>query len=280
MIYLIYNSHIKTDNYNNNVNSLFEELKNYGKCEKMPSSRIYFGSRFDLTETHGIVFWDKDISLLRYLKNIPTINSVESLTLCDDKGFSLQAFYENKVPVPKSMIVPEHFALPAEEEILITIEKEFTYPLILKERSSSYGMGINMIKNRTELVKLLNCDKKFIVQEYIENKPFYDIRVYIVGDKVLGGIKRINEKFFITNIEKGGRPAPHELNDDEKALALAAKKACRADVCGVDIIYKKGKPLVLEVNACAGFTAFDKISGLSVEKEIAKFAARKFKLID
>ena len=277
MITIIFNSHIKSENYNKTIDLLKEAISKRTECKAIPSSLLYFGDRFVFPETDGVLFWDKDKTLIKYIA-APTVNSDEALTVCDDKGFTLERLYKNNIPVPKSYIVPEKFYLEANREIYETIKNNFTYPYILKERCSSYGMGVFKINSEKELKEKLKSERKFIVQEFIENKPAFDIRAYIVGNKVIGGFKRINENNFLTNCEKGAREEPYTVSKEEKEIALKSAKACKAEICGVDIIYKGKSPLVLEVNACAGFIALNKAAGIKSEEIIADYLLKKFKI--
>lgn len=277
MITIIFNNHIKSENYNKTINLLEEAISKRTECKTIPSSSLYFGDSFVFPESDGVLFWDKDKALIKYIP-VPTVNSDKALTICDDKAFTLERLYKNNIPVPKSYIIPEKFYLEADFKIYETIKNNFSYPYILKERCSSYGMGVFKIDSEKELKEKMKSERKYLVQEFIENKPAFDIRIYVVGNKVIGGFKRINENNFLTNCERGARTEHHNVSKEEKNIALKSAKACNAEICGVDIIYKKNRPLVLEVNACAGFIALNKTADIKTEEIIADYLLKKFKI--
>ncbi|HWS40009.1 MAG TPA: 30S ribosomal protein S6--L-glutamate ligase, partial [Arenimonas sp.] len=57
----------------------------------------------------------------------------------------------------------------------------------------------------------------------------------------------------------------------EQQLAIQATTLLGLDVAGVDIIYGKNGPLLLEVNACPGFEALERVSGLNVAEKMLDF---------
>ncbi|MFP3648624.1 RimK family alpha-L-glutamate ligase, partial [Paraburkholderia sp. SIMBA_054] len=79
-----------------------------------------------------------------------------------------------------------------------------------------------------------------------------DIRVNIVGGKVVAAMKRQSDTDFRANITNGGRAFPVELTPEQQQLAIDAAEAVGAVFAGVDLLYgPNGQTLVCEVNAAA-----------------------------
>ena len=63
------------------------------------------------------------------------------------------------------------------------------FPVIIKPSDGSKGRDIKIIKNKIELKKILaKTSEDFLIQEYLKIK--WDLRVFVVNGKALGGIKR------------------------------------------------------------------------------------------
>ena len=111
-----------------------------------------------------------------------------------------------------------------------------------------YGMEVNLL-----------------VQEFIEEAGGSDIRAFVVGDKVVGAMKRQGaEGDFRSNLHQGGSATAHKLSRKEKTVALAAAKAMGLGVCGVDMIPSKRGPLVMEVNSSPGLEGIEKSTGIDI----------------
>lgn len=155
--------------------------------------------------------------------------------------------------------------------------KQFKYPLILK---GSQG------DRRTQVFKFFSDDswekgwetftwreknegQRYMLQEYIENKE--DYRVMVVGNKVLGVMKRATgENERLKNVF-----TKTELPDDVLEKAVKAAKVCEIEIAGVDVVFKEGtkEPYFWEVNRAPNYDRFVEVTGVDVAGEIIKYLA-------
>jgi RimK family alpha-L-glutamate ligase len=164
----------------------------------------------------------------------------------------------------------------------------FDFPVILKGSGGDRGTRVYKADNLGELEKLVRDLRKseteegrrYMLQEYIENKG--DYRVLILGEKVLGVMKRFrkNRKDFRNNFSMGGEVEVAELPVEIKKMAVEAAKVCGLMVAGVDVMPKNNDTelsnkrkdyVVLEVNKGPQFRGFMKATGIDVPAEIVKF---------
>ncbi len=158
-----------------------------------------------------------------------------------------------------------------------TIAQKLGFPLIIKEENAAKGEGIYLLKNFKEaelLFKKINC-ASVLIQEYIPSN--FDIRVLVLGGRILGAIKRTAKKGeFRSNIAQGGTAEIYSLNSELKKLAILAAKASDNEFAGVDImIDSKNKPYILESNRAPQFAGFEKATGINVAQEIVKYIEKK-----
>lgn len=157
------------------------------------------------------------------------------------------------------------------------ISKKINFPIIAKPIVGSKGRGVQKIDTQEELDKfnIIEDNDKFFFQEYIPIT--YDIRVFVVGDKVLGAMKRFVQKDdFRSNASLGSEVEKMELTEELKKIALEATKAYKYEVAGVDIVIHDGKEYVLEVNNAPQWMAFKKVVGINPAEEIIKYAIKKY----
>jgi len=99
-----------------------------------------------------------------------------------------------------------------------------------------------------------------------------DVRIYVVGDEALGGMRRhAADGDWRTNVARGGRvrDATPTLPDRAFRIAREATAELGLDVAGVDLIEGADGWRVLEVNVTAGFKGFFSATGVSPAPHIA-----------
>jgi len=91
-----------------------------------------------------------------------------------------------------------------------------------------------------------------------------DIRVFVLGQRVLGAIER-RSPGWRTNLARGGTARAIELPDEWGALALRAAAAVGAEYAGVDLLPSRdGQVYLIEVNGIPGWQGFQEATGLDV----------------
>ena len=225
-----------------------------------------------------VLFWDKDIKLAKYIENcgIRVFNSSYSIRICDDKSLTY-LYLLDVVRQPKTIFSPliYYHSLADDDEFINLAISKLKFPFIFKECFGSFGKQVYLINSKNELVeKIRNAGNfPFIMQEYIKESYGKDLRVYVVGDKIVGAIKRENiNGDFRANIEIGGKAYKYDLNSEEKDMALKVAKHLKLDFCGVDILFgKDNTPILCEVNSNAYFLGMNNSLNIKVEDEIIKY---------
>jgi RimK family alpha-L-glutamate ligase len=104
--------------------------------------------------------------------------------------------------------------------------------------------------------------------------PGWDLRVFVLGSRVLAAMRRYGGDDWRTNVARGGRAEAVRPTADEERLALAAAAAVGAPVAGVDLLQDAdGRMLVLEVNAVPGWRALSAASGTDVAAAVVQWLA-------
>ena len=225
-----------------------------------------------------VLFWDKDIKLAKYIENcgIRVFNSSYSIRICDDKSLTY-LYLLDVVRQPKTIFSPliYYHSLADDDEFINLAISKLKFPFIFKECFGSFGKQVYLINSKNELVeKIRNAGNfPFIMQEYIKESYGKDLRVYVVGDKIVGAIKRENiNGDFRANIEIGGKAYKYDLNSEERDMALKVAKHLKLDFCGVDILFgKDNTPILCEVNSNAYFLGMNNSLNIKVEDEIIKY---------
>jgi ribosomal protein S6--L-glutamate ligase len=157
-------------------------------------------------------------------------------------------------------------------------------PVIIKLGSSTHGNGVVLAdtkkaaRSALQAFYLYNEDgTNIMIQEYIAESAGTDIRVFVVGSRVVASMKRQSlDDDFRSNLHKGGDGTTIKLTDEEQKIAIKAAKSLGLSVAGVDLMRSNRGPLVLEVNASPGF-GIEKITGRDVATPIIEYIEQNAK---
>jgi ribosomal protein S6--L-glutamate ligase len=111
------------------------------------------------------------------------------------------------------------------------------------------------------------------LQQFIRH-PGWDLRAFVLGDRILTAMRRRANGDWRTNVAQGGTGELVRLSADQERLALQAARAVGAAVAGVDLLPGPGGEMyVIEVNAVPGWRALAPVSGIDVAGAILQFLA-------
>ncbi len=134
-------------------------------------------------------------------------------------------------------------------------------PLVLKPRFGSWGRDVERCATADELeAALVRLQGKAwfrehgaLAQELVEPRG-WDLRLVVAGGRVVGAARRVARSGeWRTNAALGAEVLPVEPPPLARALALAAARAARADLVGVDLLPTRNGFIVLELNGAVDF---------------------------
>lgn len=109
------------------------------------------------------------------------------------------------------------------------------------------------------------------LQQFIAH-PGWDLRVFVLGGRVLTAMRRYSNGDWRTNVAQGGRGEMVRLSADEERLAVCAAAALGTAMAGVDLLLgPEGEWYVLEVNAVPGWRALAPVTGVDVAAAVIDF---------
>lgn len=276
--WIVYNGALENQKITNLIDKLYRQsikrglemyaVKNNALLPLYESSEPKLESTQNIPLPDFVIFWDKDIFLARHLERmgIRLFNSANAIALCDDKALMMLELAKSGLRTPKTIVAPFTFSTPKiDEEYIQAAVKCLGMPIIVKESCGSFGQQVYKAESKEELLERLIAlgDKRTILQEYIQTSCGRDIRVNIIGDRVVGAMLRSNDRDFRANITLGGKGTPIPLTDEQEEIALAAHQLLGLDFSGVDLLFgKNDEPILCEVNSNVNFLSFEAASGI------------------
>lgn len=127
------------------------------------------------------------------------------------------------------------------------------YPYIMKTVDGHGGTEVFMINNEKED---RTCRQKLKDRKIILQKPSSDLgkdlRVYVVGNKIVASMLRTSERDFRSNFCLGGEAKPYELSEEEKEIVKKITNSLDIGHCGIDYIFHNDKIVFNELEDVVG----------------------------
>jgi RimK family alpha-L-glutamate ligase len=202
-----------------------------------------------------------------YMVNPPT-----AIEHCVDKYDILALLEDFDIPVPRTL---------ATESVNEAIKAfhELGGDVVVKPIFGSRGQGatrVNDIDIADTIFKAITFHHGVIyMQEFIEH-GFSDIRAFVLGDEVISSMRRVAYGWK-TNYSQGAKPAPAEISDDFKEIAIKAVKAVGCKVAGVDILEGPQGPCIVDVNSQPGWKGLQVVAKVNIADEIVKYVLSEIK---
>ena len=207
---------------------------------------------------------------------VPCINGSLPIEIVKDKLRTSQILSRAGIAIPNTMMV----RMPIDDGL---VETNIGFPCVVKVVTGSYGEGVYLCERKRDYKKLmefidnLGNRKTMIVQKYMGEHPGEDLRVLVIGGKVLGAMKRTApEGDFRANITNGGTGENYPLTEEIEFLARETARSLNLDIAGVDLLFDKNGFVVCEANSNPGFSGFEKYCGIDIADAITEYV--KFKI--
>ena len=204
------------------------------------------------------------------------INKSDAIKSSRDKLRSLQVLAKHGIDMPITGYASHTM------DIHDVIEKVGKTPLIMKLLQGTQGNGMVLAETMKAAESVMNAfkqvDADILIQEFIKESSGVDIRVIVVGKKVVAAMQRVApEGEFRSNVHRGAATKHINLTPEEEEIAIKSTKVLGLSVAGVDLMRSKRGPLVLEVNSSPGLQGIELLTGADVAGEIISFIESSLK---
>ena len=197
---------------------------------------------------------------------VPVWNPPSAVEAAVDKYLALARLQAAGLPVPTTWVGESAVEALAAFDAL-------GRDVVVKPLFGSEGRGLVRVTDRETAWRVVRTLERIgtvlYLQKYISNDGS-DLRAFVLGDRVLGSIRRhAPAGDWRTNVAIGGRAEACALGREAERMALEAARAVGARVAGVDLLpTRAGGWVVLEVNAVPGWRALAGATGVDVALEI------------
>ena len=215
-----------------------------------------------------------NLSVLRQFErlNVLTLPNSQAIEQSKDKLYANQILAQAGLPIPKTMLT----RFPCKAEL---VEKVVGFPCVLKVITGSHGAGVYLchtpkeFEDLSELISSLDSKTSMIIQEYISHSEGRDLRVIVIGGRVVGAMQRTaTDGSFKANISRGGEGKVYDVDDEMEMLSIQVAKVLDLDIAGVDLLFHPDGYKICEANSSPGFKGFEKALGINIPQKVFDYA--------
>jgi ribosomal protein S6--L-glutamate ligase len=197
-------------------------------------------------------------------------NTSASIARSRDKLRSLQILSRHYIGIPKTTFVRD------KKDVLPAIERVGGAPVIIKLIEGTQGIGVLLaetVSSAAAIVELLQSQKQSVlIQKFVSESKGRDIRAFVVGDQVVGAMRRVAQgQEFRSNIHRGGYAESVKLDESYRETAVRAAQIMGLRVAGVDLLETQKGPQIVEVNSSPGLEGIEGCTQLDIAGAIIDY---------
>lgn len=208
------------------------------------------------------------------LMGVYALNDSVAIGRSRDKLRSMQLLAEAGVGLPVTAFAHD----PKQTDQVI--EMVGGAPVVIKLLEGTQGIGVVLAEThnsaRSVIEAFRGANVNILVQEFIKEAGNSDIRVIVVGGKVVAAMERSGAAGdFRSNLHRGGSSRSIKISPEERSTAVRSAKRLGLNVAGVDLLRSNHGPVVMEVNSSPGLEGIEKATGVDVADKIIQLIERE-----
>jgi RimK family alpha-L-glutamate ligase len=203
-------------------------------------------------------------------RGVAVLNPPAALETCVDKYLASARLEAAGLPVPRTLVC-QH------ADAALEAFARLGGDVVVKPLFGSEGRGMVRVTDPEVAWRTFRTLERLqtvlYLQEFIAH-PGWDLRVFVLGGRILTAMRRRSRGDWRTNIAQGGSGERVEPAAAAADLALRATAAVGALVAGVDLLPGPGGEwYVIEVNAVPGWRSLVPTTGVDVAAAVVRFLA-------
>jgi len=165
--------------------------------------------------------------------------------IANDKEKTLCLAKAHNIPVPETCF--------ATKKTAIELARKLSFPLVIKPLDGHGGADVFMLQNEAELAALIPGYEhaRFLLQRPVSELG-KDLRVYVVGNRIIAGMLRSRADDFRSNYCLGGTASRYDFSAEELALVNRAISLFDVDYAGFDFMFDQGQMVLNEIEDVVG----------------------------
>lgn len=199
-------------------------------------------------------------------------NTAAGVTNSRDKLRCLQILSRHQIGIPETTFVRD------KKDVLPAIERVGGAPVVIKLLEGTQGIGVLLAETEQSaegIIELLQSQKQSVlIQKFVSESKGRDIRAFVVGDQVIGAMRRVAQgQEFRSNVHRGAKTERVILDQDYCETAVRATQILGLHVAGVDMLEGANGPQIMEINSSPGLEGIENCLQLDIAGAIIDYIA-------
>lgn len=208
------------------------------------------------------------------MMGIRVFNNSFVADICNDKAKTYQYLSKTGITMVDSGFYPNNLV----NDVLLRLEAGKSYVIKAVDGHGGsqvflYDKGDQYANEQSDLENIVNgIGRSDIVVQPVVGQRHQDLRVYVIGDEVVGSVLRTAKEGFKSNFSLGGEVEFYDLSDDEKIIVDKIISQFDFGLVGIDfIIGDKGELIFNEIEDVVGSRMLYKTSHINIVERYLQY---------
>jgi ribosomal protein S6--L-glutamate ligase len=217
----------------------------------------------------GLSIHQYGLSVVSHLElmHVPVLNGAYGIAASRNKMRSLQILAAGGIPVPRTVMASDPSGLKDMVRLVGGV------PVLVKLLSVNEKSGAMLCESlqslEAALEAILGLGQNIVVQQYVRGAKGQDLRLLVVAGEVVATMRRSPPAGrFSRNLRRGAQFEAADVPPAYARVAVEAARVLRLEVCAVDMLDVKGRPLVFEVNSSPSIREAEAVCGVDIAARI------------
>ena len=189
---------------------------------------------------------------------VKVLNSSFVSRIANDKWNTYCYLNQKGIRLPETFLVTEDFVPPY-------------YPIVLKPAHGKGGRDVEMVNGYDEFIDYTKRVKEKTIAQMPVSDKGKDLRVYVIGNRIIKAMLRQSKKDFRSNFCLGGEASVYELSDWEKEEIYKVIDCFEVAYAGFDFIFHQGKIIFNEMEDVVGARMLYTYTDIDIVDEYLNF---------
>lgn len=215
--------------------------------------------KFDKVD--GVINRTNDYKIATHFESlgVQVFNNSNLSLYANDKNLCYDLMQKNDIPIQK----------------VYTSIDNISFPVVVKNPHGSGGNEVYLINNHEELKPYY--EKNFCIQEFLKDSK-KDLRVYVIGNKVILALLRFGHDDFRANYSISKDAQIYNLNESDLEMVNKIVSLFNIDYAGIDFLLDKNNKLFFnEIEDSVGARAIYEKTNIDIAKLFIEHVYQKLK---
>ncbi|WP_339233109.1 hypothetical protein [Oceanobacillus sp. FSL W7-1281] len=184
------------------------------------------------------------------------------------KAYGYLAIRQLGIPVPETYFFPGKMDPPS---------LPFDFPFVAKTANGKGGKQVAMLHSQKEWEAYRqSLTEDYVLQSSQHIQPGKDLRVFVIGTRIIAAVLRENSNDFRANYSLGGTASLYTLNETEKNIVQTIINAYDFGLAGIDFMFTENGEFVFnEIEDAVGSRTLSKLSDINILEEYVTYIKEK-----